>query len=458
MPARRNLCLFLVLGFMAAPPAALAAEETATVQSFGAEGEGTPFVLSRHGADPGPEVERGSLVLLNGMRSRGRLRNSVAFARTAEGIHRRVRATVTFRLSKGAHGGAFALLDTARHGIEGPAPEVEAWEEPNIAGSLAVGLDVFNPPTRHWFDEHGHVHDQPQREVSVHVDGRELAGALSPVEFRDGRPHRLDVGVRFSAGGAYVTVRIDRKPVFDERFFPGITPYESRVALGGRTGGMAANLMIDDVRVEYEGPAEADAISPEPVRVRTFDAAQITSGRQTVEETFRLPAAGEAFQRVILSLTLGPGEKGWDEWDRNAAVYAWDDEGQRVEILRWITPFAREYTWRVDVTDYQSILRGERKMASYISSYKGGNGFSVTIDLDYYPGVPEREAFRVVNLWNLNYTFGNEEERIAEAFPERRVERAPLLARVARATAGRLSVPRRASRAAIAGFEARFTT
>jgi preprotein translocase subunit SecA len=37
-------------------------------------------------------------------------------------------------------------------------------------------------------------------------------------------------------------------------------------------------------------------------------------------------------------------------------------------------------------------------------------------------------------------------------FPERRVERAPLLARLAREAAGRLSVPRRASRTAITGF------
>ncbi|MHC4820783.1 MAG: hypothetical protein ACYTDX_03565, partial [Planctomycetota bacterium] len=49
-----------------------------TIQDFDGKDEGTPFVLTKKGADPAPKVERGRLLLLNGGRSRGPLSNAAA--------------------------------------------------------------------------------------------------------------------------------------------------------------------------------------------------------------------------------------------------------------------------------------------------------------------------------------------------------------------------------------------
>jgi len=399
MSSRTTTTIFFFLLLLSTPPAIAAG----VAQDFEKKGEGTPFTAARHGAKPGPVVREGTLVLVDGRRNRGPLANSVAFARTAEGTYRNVVVTFGFAMSKGSH-----------------------WEEPNLRGSLAVGLDVHNPPTSHWFTGSGNVHDQPEREVSLHWDGIEITGWRSPVEFRDGEEHEFRLAVRFAAGGAYVTIRIDETAICDERFFPGIEPFESRLAFGGRTGEeTSADFLIDDIVATWSDPAPAAEISPEPKWIRAFDRTLFHGKHQRETKEVELLPGDDPVARVVLVLTLSEPPGGWDEWDRSAAVYAFRGE-ERIEIVRWITPYRRNYTWRVDVTDYQSILRGKTKMQSFAGAWatnKTGDpatqeGFHVTIDLLYYPGKPERHAFRVENLYALNYRFGNTREAVGKGFPE----------------------------------------
>jgi len=399
-------------------------------QDFEKKGEGTPWTAAQHGAKPGPSIREGTLWLMNGTRSRGTLANSIAFARTAEGTYRNVEVSFGFAMSKGAHGGAVALLGTKEFGTEGAAPKVEEWEEPNLPGTLAVGIDVHNPPTSHWFTGSGNVHDQPERELSLHWDGTELWGWRSPVEFRDGEEHEFHLAVRFAAGGAYVTIRIDDTAICDGQFFPGIEPYESRLAFGGRTGEeSSANFLVDDIEANWTDPAPAAEISPEPKWIRAFDRTLFHGKHGHETKVVDLLPGDEPVARVILVLTLSEPPGGWDGWDRSASIHAFRGEGEkeeRIEIVRWITPYRRNYTWRVDVTDYQSILRGKTKMRSHAGAWATNNtgdpatqeGFHVTIDLLYYPGKPERHAFRVENLYAVNYKFGNTEEEIGKGFPE----------------------------------------
>jgi hypothetical protein len=189
-------------------------------------------------------------------------------------------------------------------------------------------------------------------------------------------------------------------------------------------------MVVDDVKVEFLDPAPAEEISPKPLVVRTMEEPIFHAGNRDARGVFKLPPADYEAQRIVLSLTLKPGPGGWDNWDRGASVYVLTgpDEGEKVEILRWITPFRREYTWRADVTDYQSLLRGEARLGVSISSWQKKEedpakqrGFRVILDFAYYPGKPEVEAYRVVNLWNLHYVFGNTPEEIAAAFPPREV-------------------------------------
>ncbi len=398
-----------------------------TVQDFSGK-KGTPFVLSTFGGKPGPVARGGKLVLLRGWRTKGGpLANAVAFPLTAPGTYRRVEASFTFTMTKGAQGASFLLLDTGRYGREGPAPRFTRWEEPNLPGVLGLALDIYDPPTSQWFDENGNVQGRPQREVSLHFDGKELLNLLSPVEFRDEKPHHLRFALRYAAGGAWVDLSLDEVPLLSRRFVPGIRPFESRAAFGGRTGKLTTNVTLDDVKVRWLDPAPLEEIRPRPIRVSAFHKTLIRMERRFRKETFRLPPAGLQVQRIVLTLTLEPGPGGWDPWDRSASVYVFKEK-ERFEILRFITPFSRAWTWKADVTDYQSLLRGETEMGLSIGSWVGGKdkqgrpkGFLVSLDLDYFPGRPAVIAREVRNLWNLDYRFGNRREEILAAFPEKSI-------------------------------------
>ena len=388
-----------------------------TVQDFDKPDEGTPYVISQKDSKPGPVVENGAMTLLNGYRSRGPLSNAVAFARTATGAHDIVEAEFEFVMRKGAHGAAFALLNTKHFGVAGEVEDPAAWEEPNFKESFAVGIDTYNPPTTRMFDKQGNFYGRPQREVSLHWDGRELARVVSPVEFRDEKPHRLRLELLFEAGGAVVTLAIDATRLYEDRFFAGPVAYESRAVFGGRTGTTSTHLVIDDVKVKWSEPAQFNPSR----RVRTFDGVLMFGKQRRFEQEFELPSAAVRAERVILTLTLAPGPGGWDEWDVGAAIYAWEGD-ERYEILRYVTPYKRAWTWKVDVTDHQSILRGKRKLGLKVDSWKGKSdpqkGFEITVDLDYFQGAPAVVPFRVVNLVNRSYRFGNEQAKIDEAFPE----------------------------------------
>jgi len=332
-----------------------------------------------------------------------------------------VRAEFSLHIDEGADGFSFALLPTDKTGKSGPGPELPAWEEPNITGAFAVGFDIYNPPTDNPFDANGNIHRREQREVSLHWDGAEVANALSPVEYRGEGFHRAVVELRFVSGGALATVRIDDKPVHDSRFIAGLLPYESRVCLGARTGGISTALRIDDLTVTYGAPIEP---RPPISTVRAFDGEIIHSGNREPTRTVELPQLTDPPGRIVLTLTLQAPPGGFDPWDRSAAVYLWDGE-DRYELCRYITPYGRGHSWKVDVTDYQSLLQGERKMGLHIDTWVGGEtpqttkGWRVTVDLDYYPGPPERVPLRVVNLWSGQPEYGNPEAPLDAFFEPR---------------------------------------
>lgn len=396
-----------------------------TEQDFDSAGRGTPFETARHGATPAPRQESGGLLLVDGMRADGPLSNSVAFERTADALWAEVEIRFRFTLSGGAHGMGVALLPTALYGERGVAPAVEAWEEPNLPGTFAVGFDVHDPPTRHWFDEFGNVHDRPQRQLSLHWDGREIANRLSEVEFRDDESHTARIALRYVPGGALVTVEIDEQAVYEDELVPDVVPYAARLAVGARTGETTVNCALDDVSVRWRDRLSPSQLPTGPLRVRLFDGVVMNRERRLERQTVELPGPKFSAARVLLRLTVEPGPGGWDPWDRTAAIYTYQDgdEEQRFEVCRFITPFKRTGTWTADVTDYRSLLRGETDLGLFVDSWQEPGagepqGTRITVELDFFEGAPELEAFAVWNLWTIDYRFGNDDDEIAAAFPE----------------------------------------
>jgi len=417
-------CLLVFTTSLAAEPRQLSLRFDAPQLSDG-------LTLSTFGREPGPRLLFGHLRLLDGHRGQ---RNAVAFDALDDTAYTRLDVACRFRMRRGPEGWSLLLLDLVRYGDRGPPPRQAATEAPNLPGCFAVGIDAYDPPTKNIFDLHGNVYGRPQREVSLHWNGRELVRRLSPVEFGDRKFHDLHLALHYVTGGALVTLTLDGIAVYSNYFVPQIAPYPCRLALGGRTDGSPTSppgtaVEIDDLSFRTSEPA---GLVRRPVHFHALTAGPFYSAHRFETHEVTFPHLPWPVGRIILTLTLGPGPGGYDPWDRSAAVYVWGDDGERYEIMRYITPYRRGYQWQVDVTDYQSLLRGRRKMAASVGTWQPAaaepakqKGWTVRVDLDFYPGQPRWQAFRVRNLWSGSPEYGNPEHPLDEFFSPRRLRISP---------------------------------
>ncbi len=209
--------------------------------------------LSQFGAGSGPSSEMGVYRVLDGDGSTGQS-NAVAWDAERKGAYERVSQTCKLRVLEGGDGGAFAFLNTAEYGERGPAPFVQSWVEPNLRGTFAVGIDVHNPKNEEPFGPWGNYEGLPQREVSLHFDGRELVKRVAPAEFR-GDWADCEIVVEHVIGGADVTVKLAGEAVYDRYFVPHLLPHTSRLAIGaGTRPDLATYFDVRDVRSRRRRP------------------------------------------------------------------------------------------------------------------------------------------------------------------------------------------------------------
>jgi hypothetical protein len=317
----------------------------------------------------------------------------------------------TMKMNTGTEGLGFAWLDVEAHGADGAAPAVEAWEAPSLAGCLGIGFDASNPPNRDPFRGSGNVYDRPQHEVSLHWDGAEIVKKTTPMEFRDEEDHAVRVRVDFLVGGSDVSVWIDDEPIFDRYFIPSMTAYVGRPAFGARNTENAGDVLIDDLTIRCLDAIDAPA---EPLRVVAIDRFLNDRKHKAHEETVAFPDDTDGYARIICTLRLDKPETRFDPWDRLANVYAFGDDGERFEILRYITPYHKGGVWKVDVTDFRPLLRGARRIKQVCGTQ--GEGWVVSILFDFYPGEADRLANDVINLWSGRPEIGNPDKPTTDFF------------------------------------------
>ncbi len=86
------------------------------------------------------------------------------------------------------------------------------------------------------------------------------------------------------------------------------------------------------------------------------------------------------------------------------------------EMGRMITPYAKffpknfAYEYLYDVTDYASLLHDSVQIRMNYSGYSWG--FVGTIEFFMIEGTPAREAYKVANLWNGYFAYGNASDPI----------------------------------------------
>lgn len=345
--------------------------------------------------------------------------------------HPILRATTRATLpDDGARGVGMVLYDAREYPRGLIAPDSFTWDEPNAPYTVGIALDTHNPaPTETeitqdaegkpkypmgWFDEAGNWYDRPQRELSIHVNGTEIHNMLCPVEFRTGEPVELAAELRFEVGRAVIDVVVAGQTVVDAMPLLGLDPFPA----GVKTGSADSVGRIDAGTLEGVGDAGA-VPAVRPVRVRVFDSYFVHAGDRTPRVEADFSGVPGRVARVVATLTLAEPEVGYDHWDKKGVIHIWDPRGEdagpeRFEVLRFITPFRKGWTWKADVTHLLPLFKDSRTLGCDIGTYM--KGWLVSFDLDFYPGEPELEPLGVVQLWSGDVEIGNPDNPASNTF------------------------------------------
>ena len=179
---------------------------------------------------------------------------------------------------------------------------------------------------------------------------------------------------------------------------------------------MCSSDLIDDLDI-----ACSNAIDPFE-KAKSFVAIdhKINDGKHgTNEATVSFPENTDEYGRIIMTLRLDKPETRFDPWDRLGRVYSVDDDGEKIEILRYITPYHRGFVWQVDVTDFRSVLMGKRKIVQQCGTQ--GEGWVVTVQFDFYPGEMDRYATKIVKLWSGAPEIGNPDKPVSDFYVPREI-------------------------------------
>lgn len=238
-----------------------------TYQDF--DGTGDPFVTGQHSGGVGPVPApvaggpTGDFMRVAGTTVAPQSdHGAISFARTDTGAFGLVIADFDFRITpqsatSRADGLSFIFLNTADHGNSGIINPPNVAEEPNFAGSLAIGFDLYDAA----------VLDNDVSRVSVHFRGAQInetdvsaaldlaSGRVPSSGFAHARiimrPSVADVTVILTPAGGVPATVINQLPV------SGFIPYEGRVQFSARSGGEAADFDLDNVMIQYLNPSQS---------------------------------------------------------------------------------------------------------------------------------------------------------------------------------------------------------
>lgn len=179
--------------------------------------------------------------------------NHYAYDLTDAGVFAQVDGAFDFRISSEdpspADGFSVIFLPTTIYGNTGTGASGEVVaEEPSLSQVFALGFDIY---------PHGTTN-----EVSAHWDGALVANAdlpLTSIDLVAGVFHHVDFSLAYVDGGANLNVSLTPDvhgapgatvAAFTDLFIAGISPYEYRVQLSARTGGLNASMDIDNINIE----------------------------------------------------------------------------------------------------------------------------------------------------------------------------------------------------------------
>ncbi len=370
-------------------------------------------------------IQKGSLLELLNNSSKKISRGAILSSKKATSTNSIINVSYKLRIEKGIMGTSFCLLSDKSNNKNSVLTKTD-WSEPNMANSFAVGFDTQNPANNNYFDQYGNIYDRPEREVSLHWNGKEIANRLSPVEFRDGKLHNIKISLKYSVGGAFITVQLDDTKIYDRFFIPQMFPYNGSPLLAATTGETTGYASVSDFKFDVIGKVQL-AAEPDHKAV-IFDDEIIHGGNRTPEVSIDMPE--KPFDgRIILDLKLLAPKGGCCPWDKIGQLFIFDENGEKFELQRFITPFGKEAKWLLDVSDFRPLLCGSKKFRIYIDTWmkkeespEKQKGWRIQASLLYFKGNLPEKCTKIINLWNGNAEYGNPEKPISEFFLTRTIK------------------------------------
>ena len=271
--------------------------------------------------------------------------------------------------------------------------------EPNSPGVLGIGVDTNNPRPfgsmrEVWFGPAGNIDDRPQREISIHWNGREIANRFCDEDLQNPFGVHISIEINHVPGGAEITITAGKHKIYDHFFVHGAAVSSVPQAAGD------ANVTLSPVSKSGKFSAVQGK------HLVAVDKVVNDASRHTIRQKVQFPADAAAAGRAILTLTLAPTARGLDAWDRFASVRLHHKDGQTYELVRYITPYRRAWEWTIDVSDLTPLFTGDAELEVFCETY--GEGWTVSVAFDFYQGMRTDglRPVKVVNLWNGNFPIG----------------------------------------------------
>ena len=141
-----------------------------------------------------------------------------------------------FRMTSGADGMSFALMDTSVL-----ASTVTFGESGPGVGSLSVGFDIY---------DNGGVEPPGGNYVDIRLENVVIATAVPTFTMESSQWHHANIS--FIGGNLTLVLTPEggtEETLFDAVAVPGFTPFVGRYGFGARTGGSTSEQRVDNVRI-----------------------------------------------------------------------------------------------------------------------------------------------------------------------------------------------------------------
>lgn len=162
-----------------------------------------------------------------------------------------------------------------------------------------------------------------------------------------------------------------------------------------------------------------------------------SKGEKSFKEWGVFPAKNKEVRRILMKVTLAyPKDRPiahWDYMDRIKILRKGGVKGKNIgyEIGRMLTPYGSNFkegwnfTWNVDVTDFEAFLRDSVEIEYIHSGYESPDlGWDLTIDFEFLFGPPVAKFISVEKMWDGGFQYGNPENDIENSLSPKNIKRA----------------------------------